>query len=59
MSLFCCIKINIKSSFVVKCEWNNINLIITDRWFANSKLCSNCGKKKDKLSLSERTYNFL
>ena len=39
-----------------KCEWNNINLIIADRWYPSSKLCSSCGNKKDKLSLSERTY---
>lgn len=39
-----------------KCEWNNINLIIADRWYPSSKLCSYCGHKKDKLSLSERTY---
>lgn len=39
-----------------KCEWNNIELIFADRWFPSSKLCSHCGSKKDKLSLSERTY---
>lgn len=39
-----------------KCEWNNIELIVADRWFPSSKLCSYCGSKKDKLSLSERTY---
>lgn len=39
-----------------KCEWNNINLIIADRWYPSSKLCSCCGHKKEKLSLSERTY---
>ena len=39
-----------------KCRWNNIDLIIADRWFPSSKLCSACGNKKNKLSLSERTY---
>lgn len=39
-----------------KCNWNNINLIVADRWYPSSKLCSCCGNKKDKLSLSERTY---
>ena len=39
-----------------KCKWNNVNLIIADRWYPSSKLCSACGNKKDKLSLSERTY---
>jgi len=31
-------------------------LVIADRFFPSSKLCSNCGHKKDELSLSERTY---
>jgi putative transposase len=31
-------------------------LIIAARWFASSKICSNCGAKKESLSLSERTY---
>lgn len=39
-----------------KCKWNNIDLLIADRWYPSSKLCSCCGYKKDKLSLSERTY---
>lgn len=39
-----------------KCLWYNINLIVADRWYPSSKLCSECGHKKDKLSLSERIY---
>ena len=39
-----------------KCKWNNINLIIADRWYPSSKLCSSCGNRKKKLSLSERIY---
>ncbi|MBD2290098.1 IS200/IS605 family element transposase accessory protein TnpB [Microcystis wesenbergii FACHB-1317] len=31
-------------------------LIIADRWFPSSKLCSNCGHKKESLSLSERIF---
>jgi putative transposase len=31
-------------------------LIIADRFFPSSKLCSNCNNKKDELNLSERTY---
>jgi putative transposase len=40
-----------------KCAWNGIKLIIADRWYASSKLCSNCGEKKEKLSLSERVFD--
>ena len=39
-----------------KCKWNNIELIVADRWFASSKICNHCGYKKPKLSLSERVY---
>ena len=28
-----------------------------DRWFASSKRCSNCGTKKEELTLSQRVYN--
>ena len=39
-----------------KCKWNNVNLIIANRWYPSSKLCSSCGNKKKKLSLKERIY---
>ena len=32
-------------------------LRVVDRWYPSSKTCSNCGVVKDKLSLSERTFN--
>ena len=39
-----------------KSEWNNIKVIITDRWFPSSKLCSCCGNIKKDLKLSDRIY---
>ena len=39
-----------------KCKWNNIPLIIADRWYPSSKICNCCKNKKMRLSLSERTY---
>lgn len=33
-----------------------IEFIKADRWFPSSKICSNCGNVKEKLSLSERVY---
>jgi putative transposase len=39
-----------------KCDWNNIRLIEADRWYPSSKICSSCGYKKEKLSLSERVF---
>lgn len=31
-------------------------LLLVNRWFPSSKICSGCGHKKEKLSLSEREY---
>jgi putative transposase len=39
-----------------KCAWNDVKLIVADRWYASSKTCSCCGKKKMKLFLSERVF---
>ena len=39
-----------------KSEWNNIPVIIADRFFPSSKLCSCCGNIKTDLKLSDRIY---
>ena len=39
-----------------KSAWNNIQVIITDRFFPSSKLCSCCGNIKKDLKLSDRIY---
>ena len=39
-----------------KSAWNNINVIIADRFFPSSKMCSRCGAIKKDLKLSDRTY---
>ncbi len=39
-----------------KCELYGSTLVIADRWFPSSKTCSNCGTKKESLSLSERVF---
>ena len=39
-----------------KAKWNNIPVIITDRFFPSSKLCSCCGSIKKDLKLSDRIY---
>ncbi|MEC4804722.1 MAG: RNA-guided endonuclease TnpB family protein, partial [Jaaginema sp. PMC 1080.18] len=46
-----------KRQLQYKCELYGSTLLIADRWFPSSKTCSNCGQKKDSLSLSERTFN--
>jgi putative transposase len=39
-----------------KCELYSMELFVADRWFPSSKTCSNCGTKKEILSLSERVF---
>ena len=39
-----------------KSAWNNIPVIIADRFFPSSKLCSSCGQIKSDLKLSDRIY---
>ena len=39
-----------------KCNDSGIQLIIADRFYPSSKLCSCCGKIKKDLKLSDRTY---
>ena len=40
-----------------KCGEKGIELRVVDMWYPSSKLCSTCGAKKTKLSLSERTFS--
>ena len=39
-----------------KSAWNNVKVIIADRFFPSSKLCSCCGNIKKDLKLSDRIY---
>ena len=39
-----------------KAKWNNIPVIMADRFFPSSKLCSCCGEIKKDLKLSDRIY---
>lgn len=46
----------IRRQLTYKCNWYGKQLVIISRWFPSSKLCSNCGEKKDDLKLSDREY---
>ena len=46
----------VKHQFGYKCEWNNVNLILADRWYPSSKMCSSCGNINKNLKLSDRKY---
>jgi putative transposase len=39
-----------------KCELYGSELVVVDRWFPSSKTCSNCGTKKEILTLKERVF---
>lgn len=39
-----------------KCELYGSRLLVVDRWFPSSKTCSNCGTKKETLTLNERVF---
>ena len=39
-----------------KTVWYGSQLIVADRWFPSSKICSECGLKRGKLSLSVREW---
>ena len=40
-----------------KMTWKAGELRVADRWFASSKLCSNCGAKHANLKLSDRLFH--
>ena len=45
-----------KTKLMSKCKQNNIELRIVDRFYPSSKTCSQCGKVKKDLKLSDRIY---
>ncbi len=38
-----------------KAAWNGVNVVVADRWFPSSKMCSQCGCLQP-MPLSERVY---
>ena len=45
-----------RTKLTSKCKENNIELRIVDRFYPSSKTCSQCGKVKKDLKLSDRIY---
>ena len=39
-----------------KCQWYGASLVVVDRFYPSSQVCSNC-KNKQKMPLKERVYN--
>ena len=47
----------LRRQLTYKSEWYGSTLIVADRFFPSSKLCSACGVIKDTLSVSERVFD--
>ncbi|MEP7703533.1 transposase [Paraglaciecola sp. 25GB23A] len=45
-----------RRQMVYKSDWYQTTLTIADRWFASSKLCSDCGVRNGELKLSDRVF---
>ena len=50
-----------RRQLMYKASWSGKLIIMADRWFASSQICSHCGNRKigeqDKLTLSGRVYH--
>jgi putative transposase len=47
----------LRRQLAYKSEWYGSTLVIADRFFPSSKLCSSCGVIKDALNLGERVFD--
>lgn len=47
----------IRRQLEYKSNWNNVDLVIIDKWFPSSQLCSNCGHRDGKKDLSIREWS--
>ncbi len=46
----------LRRQLTYKLAWHGGRLVVADRFFPSSKLCSSCGETRAKLSLAERSY---
>lgn len=47
----------LRRQLTYKFPWHGGRLVVADRFFPSSKICSSCGETKANLSLDERTYS--
>jgi transposase len=47
----------LRRQLAYKSEWYGSSLVVVNRFYPSSKLCSGCGAIKDTLRLSERVYS--
>ena len=46
----------LRAMLTYKCQWYGRDLVVLDRWFPSSKLCSRCGARQDILPLNIREW---
>lgn len=46
----------IRRQLEYKSSWHSVHLVVIDRWFPSSKMCSACGWIDDDQDLSDRTF---
>jgi putative transposase len=46
----------LRSMLEYKCDWYGRNLIVVDRWYPSSKLCSTCGHRMGAMPLNIRSW---
>ena len=46
----------LRSMLEYKTAWYGRNLVVVDRWFPSSKLCSTCGTLQERMPLNVRTW---
>jgi putative transposase len=42
---------------VYKAGWFRTNLVVCDRWYASSRICSRCGIVRERMELAERVFH--
>jgi putative transposase len=47
---------NMRAMLEYKCAWYGRDLVVVDRWFPSSKLCSTCGALQSKMPLNVREW---
>ena len=47
---------DLRRMLTYKCQWYGRDLVVVDRWYPSSKLCSSCGALQDSLPLNIREW---
>jgi putative transposase len=48
--------LTVRTMLEYKADWHGRNLVVVDRWFPSSKLCSTCGALAERMPLTVRSW---